>query len=144
MSFPEYVLRSRIARFQELLRSRNVDLAVIRTLFSFTYFTGVKWLRPSLTVPAESEPIAFVARGEEGFKQRAWIRDVRAFAGELMAKVSSLVRGLGASRAGLDFTLERDAYAVFYEMFKRLNRGVEVVDVNPLIMQLRLLKDEFD
>jgi len=39
----------RIRRFQELMRSNGIDASLIRTLSSFTYFAGVKWLRPGLT-----------------------------------------------------------------------------------------------
>lgn len=145
--FPEEVLRARVRKLQELLRERGIDVAVIRTFSSFIYFTGVKWLRPSLIIPAEGEPIAFVAKGEEeGFREVTWVKDVRTFVdgGDLMGKVSSLMKSMKVKRAGMDFSLERDAYILFYEIFKRLNRGVEVVDIGEALAEMKMIKDEVE
>ncbi|NJF24055.1 aminopeptidase P family protein, partial [Thermococcus sp. GR5] len=54
------IFRRRVERFQKLLRENEIDGAVIRTLSSFIYFTGTKWLRPSLFIPAEGEPLVYV------------------------------------------------------------------------------------
>ena len=147
LRFPAEVLISRYRRFQELLRREGIDAAMIRTLSSFTYFTGTKWLRPALLVPAEGEPTAFIARGEEDFfRERTWVKNVVTFTegGELMAKVSRTFRERGYKRVGLEFGLERDAYILFYEMFKKLNPKVEVVDVSKLIYELRTTKDKYE
>ena len=147
LRFPAEVLISRYRRFQELLRREGIDAVMLRTLSSFTYFTGTKWLRPALLVPTEGEPTAFVARGEEDFfRERTWVKDVVTFTegGELMAKVSRTIRERGYKRVGLEFGLERDAYILFYEMFKKLNPKVEVVDVSKLIYELRTTKDKYE
>jgi len=147
LRFPAEVLMSRYKRFQELLRREGIDAAMIRTLSSFTYFTGTKWLRPALLVPAEGEPTAFIARGEEDFfRERTWVKNVVTFTegGELMAKVSRTIRERGYRKVGLEFGLERDAYILFYEMFKRLNPKVEVVDISKLIFELRIIKDKYE
>jgi len=144
---PEEVLRSRYARFQEGIKALGLDAAVIRTLSTFIYLAGVRWLRPALIIPAEGEPLAFVARGEEeGFKEMTWIKNVETFVegGELMSKVSSYLKGMKAKKVGMEFGVERDAYIFFFETFKRLNRGVEVVDVSELIDSLRIVKDSFE
>ncbi len=141
---PEHVLKVRYSRFQELLRKSEVDAVMLRTLSSFKYFAGVKWLRPALLMPAEGEPIAFVARGEEDlFCERTWIGNIATYAdgGELMGKVSRTIREMKFRRVGLEFGIERDSYILFYEMFKRLNPQVEVVDVSQLIFQLRMVKE---
>ncbi len=145
--FPAEVLISRYKKFQELLRHEGIDAVMLRTLSSFTYFTGTKWLRPALLIPAEGEPTAFVARGEEDFfRERTWIKDVVTFTegGELMAKISRTIRERGYRKVGLEFGLERDAYILFYEMFKRLNPKVKVVDVSKLISELRIIKDRYE
>jgi len=141
------VLKSRLVKLQELLRSKGIDAVMLRTLSSFIYFTGTKWLRPALLIPAEGEPVAFVARGEEDFfMERTWIRNVVTYSegGELMAKVSGMIRKAGYKKVGLEFGIERDAYILFYEMFKKLNPHVEVVDVSQLTYQLRMIKDEYE
>lgn len=145
--FPVRVLRGRLRRFQDRLSEMGIDAAMIRTLSSFIYFTGTKWLRPALLVPAEGEPVAFVARGEEnGFLARTWVEEVVTYAdgGDLMSKVSGRLRRNDYKVVGLEFGLERDAYILFYEMFKRLNPGVRVVDVGRAIAEMRMTKDRYE
>jgi len=125
----------------------KVDAAMIRVLSTFIYFTGIKWLRPALLIPADGEPVLFVAKGEEeGLKNLTWIKNVQTYAegGELMGKVSGLIRQKGYKAVGLEFTLERDSYILFYEMFKRLNRAVKVVDISPVIHSMRMIKDKYE
>ena len=125
-----------------MLKARSIDSAMIRVLSTYAYFTGVRWLRPALLVPADGKPVLFAARGEEeALRKRTWIGDVRVFrdGGELMSMVSGLVRREGYRRMGLEFGLERDAYILFYEMFKRLNPGVEVVDISDIVYELRMV-----
>jgi len=144
---PEEVLRRRYLKLQEGIKALGLDAVVVRTLSTFIYLTGIKWLRPALIIPADGEPLVFVARGEEeGFKQMSWIKNVDTFVegGELMGKVSSFLRSIGARKVGMEFGVERDAYILFFETFKRLNKGVEVVDVSDLIDSLRMLKDDYE
>ena len=145
--FPEEVLRRRVKRFQELFRSRGVDAVMLRTLGSFIYFAGIKWLRPSLLIPSEGDPIAFVAKGEERFfREVTWIGEVMTYSegGEVMSMVSKTIKERGFRKVGLEFGLERDAYILFYEMFKKLNPEVEVVDVAPILHEMRMIKDEYE
>jgi len=143
----EKIFKKRLERFQELLRENDIDGAVIRTLSTFIYFTGTKWLRPSLLIPAEGEPMVIVAKGEkELFTQRSWIENVEEFqkTEDLMAIVTMWIRKNGYNTIGMEFSIERDAYILFYEIFKRLNPSVEIEDVRPLTMQLRMIKDEWE
>ncbi len=146
MWFPEDVLRRRLDRFRRLLAEKGIEAAMIRTLSSFIYFTGIKWLRPALLVPVDGEPVAFVARGEEdGFREMTWVRNIVTYTdgGDLMAKVSGRIRGV-YRRVGLEYSVERDSYILFYEMFKRLNPGVEVVDISGIISEMRMIKDRYE
>ena len=147
LRFPKNVLTNRLRKFQALIREKNIDAVMIRTLSSFIYFTGIKWLRPALLIPADGNPIAFVASGEEeAFLERTWIKDIITYTegGEVMAKVSGTIREKGYKVVGLEFGIERDAYILFYEMFKRLNPRVKVVDVSELIYGLRMIKDNHE
>lgn len=147
MRFPRSILRARLEKFQSFLKEKNIDAAMIRTLSSFVYFTGIKWLRPALLIPAEGEPIAFIAKGEEeGFLERTWIENIVAYSegGEVMASVSGTIRKSRYRVVGLEFGVERDAYILFYEFFKRLNRNVKVVDISDIIYQMRMFKDDYE
>ena len=69
--FPKNVLRERLKRFQRSISDIGIDAVMLRTLSSFIYFTGVKWLRPALLIPSNGDPIAFIAMNEEdGFLSR--------------------------------------------------------------------------
>ncbi|AAL80871.1 aminopeptidase P family protein [Pyrococcus furiosus DSM 3638] len=141
------IFRKRMERFQEALKEKDIDAAVIRTLSTFIYLTGTKWLRPSLFVPAEGEPTVFVVKGEaEEFKRRSWIENVVEFqkVEDLMAGVVKLIQSSGARRVGLEFGVERDAYLLFFKMFQRLNPTVEVVDILDITMGMRMIKDEWE
>ncbi len=84
------IFEKRLRKFQELMRKNNIGGSVIRTLSTFTYFTGTKWLRPSLLIPAEGEPTVLVVEEEaDEFKRRSWIEDVVEYqeAESLMATV---------------------------------------------------------
>ncbi|AFL94419.1 putative X-Pro dipeptidase 2 [Thermococcus cleftensis] len=143
----EEIFRRRVERFQELLRENDIDGAVIRTLSSFIYFTGTKWLRPSLFIPAEGEPVVYVVKGEaELFREKSWIENVVEFqkVEDLMAGVVSWIHRNGMERVGLEFGIERDAYLIFLKIFERLNPTVEIVDILDLTMGLRMIKDEWE
>lgn len=149
MPIPWEVFEKRVKKLQENLSKLALECAIIRTLSDFKYLTGIKWLRPVLLVPAEGVPIAFVARGEEeGFLERVKLRNVEVVTyidgGDLMGKVSHAVRSLRSRRVGMVFGVERDSYVLFFEMFKRANRGVEIVDISNILVDMRAIKEEFE
>ncbi|WP_456320823.1 M24 family metallopeptidase [Palaeococcus sp. (in: euryarchaeotes)] len=141
------IFKRRLERFQERLRENGIDGAVIRTLSSFIYFTGTKWLRPALLIPAEGDSIVYVVRGEEKlFKRKSWIEDVVEYqkVEDLMAGVVGWIHRNGMNRVGLEFGVERDAYLLFLKVFERLNPGIEIVDVFGITMSMRMIKDEWE
>ncbi|ADT83825.1 M24 family metallopeptidase [Thermococcus barophilus] len=141
------IFKKRVEKFQRLLKENEIDGAVIRTLSTFIYFTGTKWLRPSLLIPAEGEPVVIVAKGEkELFMQKSWIENVKEFqkTEDLMAMVTMWIAKNGYSTIGMEFSIERDAYILFYELFKKLNPGVQIEDIRHLSMQLRMIKDDWE
>ncbi len=147
LRFPLQVLRRRLETFKERLRSRNIDAAMIRTQSTYTYFTGTRWLRPALLIPSNDEPVLFAARGEEEeLASRTWIENVVTFrdGGDLMAKVLGIIRNSKYRVVGLEYGIERDAYVLFFEMFKLLNPGVKVVDISDIVYDMRTIKDEYE
>ncbi len=141
------IFESRLRRFQALLRERGIDGAVIRALSTFSYFTGTRWFRPSLLIPAEGEPMVYVVEGEaEEFRRRSWISDVVEYqeVESLMAGVMTWIRDRNMKKVGLEFSVERDSYLLFYKVFLRLNPQVEVVDILDLTFSLRIIKDPWE
>ncbi len=138
------ILKRRVEHFQQLMKQNNIDASMIRTLSSFTYFTGLKWLRPALLIPAEGDPTASIFKYEvEEFMKKSWIQNVKTYtkSEELMKEISGNIRKSGYKKVGFDYSVERDSYVLFFELFKRLNPLVEIEDVHALIMQLRMVKD---
>ncbi|WP_455283781.1 M24 family metallopeptidase [[Eubacterium] cellulosolvens] len=134
----------RIRCFQELMRTKNIDASMIRTLSSFTYFAGVKWLRPAILIPADGDATAFIFKHEvRQFTERSHVKEVTPYGGvdELIRGITSTIREKGYKRVGFDVSVERDAYELFFNMFKNLNPQIEIVDVHSLIMELRMSKD---
>ena len=149
ITVPSDVLNSRLSRFRKLLRNKELDCAIIRTLSDFKYFTGTRWFRPALLIPSDGVPKVFLARGEEdGFLERSGLKNIEVVTytdgGDLMGRVTSAIRSLRARRVGMVFGVERDSYILFYEMFKRANRDVEVVDVGDLLAEMRAVKDGYE
>lgn len=126
------------------MRERGVDAAMIRTLSSFTYFTDVKWLRPALLIPAEGKPVAFIFLSEEKeFSGKSCVKDIVTYRGvdELIGEVSGAIRKNGYTTVGFDVSIERDAYELFYHMFKSFTPQAHIIDVHSDIMSLRMIKD---
>ncbi len=143
------LISSRLRRFQSKLKELSIDCAMIRTLSDFKYLLGLKWLRPAVLVPAEGVPKVFLARGEEaGFMERVAVKELELITysegGELMSKVTGTIRSLGAKRVGMVFSVERDSYSLLYELFKKANRDAEVVDIGPVLSELRAVKDDYE
>jgi Xaa-Pro dipeptidase len=141
------IFEERVEKFQKILQEKGIDLAVIRTLSTFIYFTGTKWLRPSLLIPAEGDPFVIVAKGEaEYFKKRSWIEDVREYdrVEKLMFIVTQWIRQNKVQRVGMEDTVERDSFVFFHNMFKMLNPKVELVDILMDVMNIRMVKSEWE
>ena len=147
MRISEDILRKRIKKFQDKFREQGLDGVMLRTLSSYSYFTGIKWLRPGLFIPSEGEPIAFISRGEEqGFAERTWIKNVITYkdGGDLIGKVTRTLREFKIKNIGMEFGVERDSYILFYIMFQRFNPGIKITDVGPILAELRMIKDKYE
>ena len=141
------IFKKRVRKFQDLLKKNEIDGTVIRTLSTYTYFTGVRWLRPALLLPSHGEPIAIVVKGEEElFREKSWIENIMTYrkAEDLMAIVTKWIRSNGYKKVGLEFSVERDSYILFLEVFKKLNPNIEIIDIRNLSMELRMIKDDWE
>lgn len=147
MHFPEDVYRDRVRKFQDKLKEQEIDGAIIRALSSYTYFTGIRWLRPALLIPKEGEPTVLVVKNEkEGFKKRSWIKNIVEYsnAENLMAYVTGWIKNNGYKTVGLEYTVERDSFMLFLAVFQRLNPKVKIKDIHGIIMEQRKFKDPYE
>ncbi len=130
----------RVNKFQELMKKKKIDVAMIRDNYAFRYFTGASWDPPALLIPADGEPVIFAIEEEiPELKEKTWIRnflpyrDVKVLINSVHKRVDNPVIG---------FNLDIDASALLYSMFAMIHAKRKVVDVHPLIMELRMFKDE--
>ena len=147
LRFPEEILKKRMETFQKKIIEKGLDGVMLRTLSSYTYFTGIRWLRPALFIPSTGEPIALIAKSEEnGYRKKTWIKSIITYVdgGELIVNITKLVRKFEIKKIGMEFGLERDAFILFYEMFKRLNPKTEVIDVASILSEMRMTKDDYE
>ena len=132
----EYSIRTK--KFQELMGKKGIDVAMIRDRYAFRYFTGTPWDPPALLIPVEGEPIIFAIEEEiPELRQKTWIknflpyRDVKVLINSVHKKVDNPVIG---------FNLDIDSSALLFSMFEKIHAKRKVVDVHPLIMELRMFK----
>jgi len=133
----------RVKQFQALMEKNHVDAAMIRNIYSFSYFTGTQWWQPSLLIPQKDEPIIFAFGDEvEELREKTWITNILGYrkVEELMRAVVDSIRKLSAQTVGFDIDI--DASALLYEQFKAMHPHHKIVDVHGLIMQLRMVKDQ--
>lgn len=57
----------------------------------------------------------------------------------MTGKVMSTIRSLKTRRVSTSFGVERNSYILFYEMFKKANREVEVVDAGRVLVEMRII-----
>ncbi len=134
------VFEKRVRRFQELLKEKKIDVAMIRDSYAFIYFSGVKWDPPAIMIPAEGEPVIFAIEEEiDELKENTWVdkvvpyRDVKTLITNVHKKVDMAVIG---------FNLDIDSSALLYDMFFKIHSRKKVVDVHQLIMKLRMFKEK--
>ncbi len=131
--------QERVKKFQQLMRRKGIHVSMFRDSYAFRYFTGTCWDPPALLIPAEGEPTIFAIEEEiPELQQKTWIknflpyRDVKVLINSVHKRVDSPVIG---------FNLDIDASALLYSMFEKIHARRKIVDVHPLLMELRMFKD---
>jgi Xaa-Pro dipeptidase len=123
---------ARLARFQETLRSRGLDGAVLVQATDVFYFSGTRQ-NAALWVPAGAAPVLLVRKSHQRAREESPLADVRPFppSRELPAVVAP------ARRVG--FTFDVVPVAV-QQLYARALPGIEMVDVSAAIREQRSVK----
>jgi len=132
----------RVKKLQNLMLEKKIDGCMIRTPYSFRYFSGISWWQPSLYIPVSGDPTMFVFEDEvEEVKEKTWIENVKGYrkVEELMKSVVDVIKESKAETLGFD--LDIDASAALYQMFLYMHGDKKIVDAHNLIMELRMVKD---
>jgi Xaa-Pro aminopeptidase len=140
----------RIAAAQERLREHGADAFLILTHDDYVYFLGEDRYQPRAIIPANGPPIVVCFRGEaDEIAAALGVDDVRVFqtVGQQIKDVVDVMRALLAAggEARVKIAVRMGSFAVpafLLALFQKANPRVEVLDVGPMIDELRVVKDE--
>ena len=139
--------RQRLQRAQERMQQRGIDAYLILTHDDYIYFFGEDRYQPRAIVPAEGPPIIITFRGEENEVRESFgLEDVRIFStvGQQIKDVVEVMRQLTGEKTsptiGVQMWFSTPAFLL--DMFQRANPQVKVVDIAPVMNELRMIKDE--
>ncbi|MCL5958957.1 MAG: Xaa-Pro peptidase family protein [Chloroflexi bacterium] len=133
----------RVRRAQELMAQNNIDALMLLNHDEYIYFIGEDRSQPRAIVPREGEPAIIVFREElQEARQNIGAKDIRTFSGlaEQMKTVVTLLKEFGAEngRVGVEMGFGTPLFLV--ERFQRANPKVHIVDSEPVIGPLRMIK----
>lgn len=124
----------RLARFQDVLRARGLDGALVLHAVDLYYLAGTRQ-NGALYLPAAGDPVLVVRKSFARARAESAVADVRPF-----PPSKELAKALGArGRVGATF----DAVpAATLEWWRRQLAGAELVDVSRPLRELRSVKSE--
>jgi len=137
------VYEDRTRRLQNLLREKEVDVAIIMNLGSYLYFTGDVRKQPRAVIPSNGEPFLIVFESEEEeARNKSWIKDVKTYRSlhQMMTAIMTATKEQKWKNVGFEFDFFLPAF--LNERFKMAVPTVKVVDIHELVMSLRMIKDE--
>ncbi len=134
-------LNDRFRSLQSLLRQQRIDAALLVQNSDLFYFTG-SIQQGIYYLPADGEPVYFVrkdfgrARMESGLKQVLPLPSIRQLFDQLRSRGIPLPDKVG---------MELDVLPVMqYQRYQKLIAPADVVDVSPLVRQVRAIKSEYE
>jgi Xaa-Pro aminopeptidase len=151
------IRQDRIERAQRLMAPEGMIGIMIMTRDDYRYFFGELRVQPRAVVPLVGTPtlIAFVGEGPELEQAVGDAARVRTFrdVGEQMTAVRETFNDLLAAERPPDFAPARgdtprvgmqlwfDTPAFLTDLFRKLNRQVELVSSDPVMDELRMVKE---
>ena len=138
--------RDRLTRAQEGMRARGIDAYMVLTHDDYIYFFGEDRFQPRAIIPAMGPPIVVTFQGEEDeVRASLGVGDVKVFGtvGQQIKDVVGVMREMGGGRESMTVAVQMwfGTPAFLLNLFQRANPSVEVVDVAPVMDELRLVKE---
>lgn len=132
--------RGRISRFQAGLADHGADAAILTYSRDVFYYTGVALPCVLLITPVDF--VLFVKRGWEFLPNYLDVLDEHVVQGDEKRAVETLKEwGVFSGDIGLELDV---IDAQTYLSWKKWLRGFELVDISPLILKQRQVKDEIE
>lgn len=147
--------QDRVHQAQTLMREQGLIGIMIMTRDDYQYFFGETRVQPRAIIPAFGEPIFICFKAEEDeIRSALGDKDVKVFShvGEQMSSVTKTFKSLierashetgfisdGKPKVGMQMWFKTPAFLV--DLFRKLNPQVELVPSDPVLDQLRMVKD---
>ena len=136
----------RVQRAQSRMKQQRIDAYLILTHDDYIYFFGEDRYQPRAIIPAEGVPIVVTFSGEEDeVRATLGVKDVRIFGsvGQQIKDVVQVMRGMIGEKEKLTIGVQMwfSTPAFLLNMFQRANPIVDVVDIAPVMDELRMVKD---
>lgn len=142
--------RERIRQVQQRMQAQGIDAYMILTHDDYIYLMGEDRYQPRAIIPAQGDPIIITFRGEEAeVRENFGLDDVKIFGtvGQQIKDVVESMRGLfmksgreGKMKVGVQMGFFTPAFLL--NMFQKANPMIEVVDIAPVMDELRMVKDD--
>jgi Xaa-Pro dipeptidase len=136
---PAEEIKTRITKFQEKIREKGIDLALILQNTDLFYFTGTLQ-RGYLCIPQDGEPVFFVQKYYDRAVQESPLPCIKV---KGMKALPNLLRDHGI--AGKQLGLEFDVIPVsLFDRIKGLFENWEALDISTEIKEIRSIKSSFE
>ena len=138
--------RDRLQKAQARMRERGIDAYLILTHDDYIYFFGEDRFQPRAVIPAAGPPIVVTFQGEEAeVRESIGVEDVKIFGtvGQQIKDVVGTMREMAGGRESLTVGVQMwfNTPAFLLNLFQRANPKIKVVDIAPVMDDLRLVKD---
>ena len=137
----------RIQQAQARMQEHGIDAYLILTHDDYIYFFGEDRFQPRAIVPAVGTPIVVTFVGEEEEVRRTLgVGDVKVFGtvGQQIRDVVGTMREMAAGKDSMNVGVQMwfNTPAFLLNLFQRANPQVSVVDIAPVMDDLRMVKDD--
>ena len=138
--------RDRLQQAQARMRERGIDAYLILTHDDYIYFFGEDRFQPRAVIPAAGPPIVVTFQGEEAeVRESIGVDDVKIFGtvGQQIKDVVGTMRDMAGGRESMTVGVQMwfNTPAFLLNLFQRANPKIKVVDIAPVMDELRLVKD---
>jgi Xaa-Pro aminopeptidase len=136
---PESELLDRIAKFQNKLRDRDIDGALIVQKADLFYFSGTAQ-NAHLYIPSQGEPFLMVKRSLRRAVEESALKNITAF-----KNFKELSKRIIATNRPAKIGLEMDVLpARFFKTYEKILSPSKISDVSDTIRQVRMVKSPYE
>ena len=130
------------------MQGLGIDAYLILTHDDYIYLFGEDRFRPRAVIPAKGDPIVATFVGEETeVRESLGSATVRVFGsvGQQIKDVVGAMRELAGNRDSMTVGVQMwfNTPAFLLNLFQRANPNVNVVDIAPVMDDLRIVKEDF-